>query len=58
MAKNSLFGDYIIDSNNFKNILLACDRFKRVIQYGSQVYAKVHLLDLAGLRALQAAIAA
>jgi hypothetical protein len=32
MVTDSLFGDYLIDSNNFKNILLARDRFTRFIQ--------------------------
>ena len=29
---NSLFSDYLIDSKHFKNLLLVCDRFKRVSQ--------------------------
>jgi len=32
MVADSLFSDYLIDYSNFKNILLACDQFKRFIQ--------------------------
>ena len=32
MPANSLFSDYLIDYNNFKNILLGCDRFEGFIQ--------------------------
>jgi hypothetical protein len=30
--KNFPFSNYLLDSNNFKNILLTCDRFQGFIQ--------------------------
>jgi len=43
-----LFRDYLIDYNRFKNILLTCDWFLRIYSHASEVYAKVHLLAIAG----------
>ena len=42
--RNALFSDYLTDSNNFKNILLACDRFGRVIQMPLKCTPKCILL--------------
>jgi len=41
---NSIFGDYLIDSNGLKNILLASDRFERVHPDAFEVHAKVHFI--------------
>jgi hypothetical protein len=44
MVADPLFSDYLVDSNNFKNILLTCDRFKALYPDASEVYAKVHFI--------------
>jgi hypothetical protein len=49
MADNSLFSYYIIDSNSLKNILLACDRFRRFIRIVLKYAPKGILLAKQGL---------